>query len=68
MSTKKTISELQAELQEILDEFASDDLSIDTASARYSAALKLVAQIEQQLQAAENSVQKIRADFDKPSS
>lgn len=60
----KTISELQAELESILDWFQSDEVSIDQAESKYKQGLELAEEIRQKLSDTENSIKQIKIDFE----
>ena len=55
----KTTSELQAELDELLVWFESDQVDIDDAVKKYEHGLKLVAELQERLKSAENTIKKI---------
>jgi len=59
----KTIKDLQAELDEIVTWFESDEISIDEVAVKYEKANELVKQIEHKLTETENKITKITAKF-----
>jgi exodeoxyribonuclease VII small subunit len=59
MAKEKTTTELQAELDELLAWFESDKVDIDEAVKKYEQGLKLVAELQQRLKSAENTIKKI---------
>ena len=67
MSAKqKTYRELSAELDEVLLKLQDPELDIDEATKAYETGLKLIRQLEDHLQKAENQIQTIHAQFDPP--
>lgn len=56
---EKTTSELQAELDQLLQWFESDNVDIDEAVKMYEHGLKLVAELQVRLKTAENTIKKI---------
>lgn len=52
-------NDLQAELNELLMWFESDEVDIDEAVVKYERGLKLVAQLQDRLKSAENTIKKI---------
>ena len=62
MTAKKTdYLTLSRELDSVLATLQQDNLDVDTAMAAYEQGLKLVAEIEQYLKQAENTVTKLQA-------
>ncbi len=60
MSKKEvTYSELQEQLQSILDELQEGHLDVDEAIVRYKQAQTIINQLEKQLAKAENVIKKI---------
>ncbi len=65
MSTqKKTVAELQAELEAIIEWFESDDVDIDKAGAEYERGLKIAKELKANLQQTENTIKKLKQSFD----
>lgn len=62
----KTSGELQAELDEIINWFGSDEADIDTAEERYSAALEIIKELTTRLSNTKNSITKLQHKFDEP--
>jgi exodeoxyribonuclease VII small subunit len=65
MKMEKTISELQAELETIIEWFSSGDVDIDEATSKYERGLELIALLQKRLTAAENNITKLKQAFDK---
>ena len=59
MTDKKTTSQLQAELDTILAWFESDKIDIDAAVKMYEEGLKLIEQLQERLNTAENTIKKV---------
>ena len=55
----KSTIELQAELDELLLWFESDQIDIDEAVKKYEHGLKLVSDLQARLKSAENTIKKI---------
>lgn len=62
---KKTTAELQQELVDIIDWFASEEVDIDEAEQKYAQALKLAAEIQERLKTAKNNITKLQKSFEK---
>jgi exodeoxyribonuclease VII small subunit len=62
-TTSRTYAELNAELQAVIAWFEADSFDVDQAVKQYGRGLELVRQLEQQLGAAANSVQELKAKF-----
>lgn len=60
----KTVSELQAELESILDWFQSDEVSIDQAEDKYKQGLALAKEIRERLSSTESRIKQIKIDFE----
>ncbi len=71
MSTAKSSSKLpqptyetlKAELDHLMLELQREDLEVDTALVHYQRGLILIQQLEQYLQATENTIHKLQAKF-----
>lgn len=63
MAQTKDYKNLQAELDELLQQLQSDDVDIDQATALYERGQKLVAEIRTYLQQTENKITKLKATF-----
>ncbi len=59
MTDKKTTSQLQTELDTILEWFESDKIDIDAAVVKYQQGLKLIGQLQERLTSAENAIKKV---------
>ena len=59
MVKEQTTAQLQAELDELLLWFESDQVDLDEAVKNYELGTKLVAQLQARLKAAENTIKKI---------
>lgn len=59
----KTIKQLQDELDKLILWFESEEVDLEKISEKYDKALGLVAQIEKQLQEAENKITKLDKKF-----
>ncbi len=59
--TKSTVSysDLQSQLQSIIDDLQTGELDIDQAIDKYKQAQAIVARLEKQLKQAENTIKKI---------
>ncbi|MES2971502.1 MAG: exodeoxyribonuclease VII small subunit [Patescibacteria group bacterium] len=60
MATKKLYRELQAELDEVLEEMQSAELDIDKALDLYKKGQKLIAQLEDYLHNAKNEIEHLK--------
>ncbi len=58
-------SQLNEELNKILDELQSADLDIDDAVKKYERGMVIIKELENYLKTAENKVKKIKADLGK---
>lgn len=67
MTNKKPINyhELNVELDEVLDKLQSGELDIDDAVKAYERGMELIDQLQKNLKESENTVMKIKANFDK---
>ena len=59
-----TYSELQQELDDVLAAMQREDIGIDEALKKYEAGLSVIAKLQAQLDAAENRVREIKAQFE----
>lgn len=68
MTQKKSIDyrALRTELDHILASLDDDTLDVEAMTAQYQRGMEIVQLLEQYLQTAENTVQKIKARFDTP--
>lgn len=64
MSATKSISEKQAELDELLKWFDGDDFSIELVSEQFEKATRLAKSIEKDLMSAKNEINKLKERFD----
>ncbi|MBQ9029254.1 exodeoxyribonuclease VII small subunit [Candidatus Saccharibacteria bacterium] len=62
---KKTINQKIAELDELTNWFYSEDFSLDQATEKYKAAVKLAKEIEEDLKSLKNEIAVIDKDFTK---
>lgn len=60
----KKISELQAELEEIIAWFESDEVDIDQAEQQYKRGLEVTKELESKLKEAKNNINKLKQTFD----
>ncbi len=58
-SQDKTYAELVAELQTVLEWFQAGDVSVEQATGQYEAGLRIIAELEQRLAAAESEIQAV---------
>jgi exodeoxyribonuclease VII small subunit len=63
-NSNKSYTELKRKLDELLEWFDRDDIDLDEAVAKYKQGTELVKLLEQQLKDAENTVSKIKQQFD----
>jgi exodeoxyribonuclease VII small subunit len=56
---------LKAELETVMAQLQSEDLDVDEALRLYERGLELVQQLDMYLKTAENTVQELKARFDK---
>ncbi|MBA2279001.1 exodeoxyribonuclease VII small subunit [Candidatus Saccharibacteria bacterium] len=62
---KQSMSELQFELEQIIEWFGSADTDIDEAAAKYKRGMELIALLQERLKVTENTVTKLKLSFDK---
>lgn len=62
---KATFEEKMAELETIMEWFDSDHVTLDKSMQQFERGMKLAEELEKELQAAENKVQKIKQKFSK---
>lgn len=62
---KATFEEKMAELEAIMEWFDSDNVTLDKSMQQFERGMKLAEELEKELQAAENKVQKIKQKFSK---
>lgn len=60
----KTMTELQAELEQIISWFESDEVDIDKAEEQYKRGLELAAELEKRLVETKNSITKLKESFE----
>lgn len=60
MTSKKTYSQLQAELDEILVELQTAELDIDKAINLYKKGEAVITELEKQLQTAKNTIKHLK--------
>ncbi len=65
MASAKSFQQKMAELDEILDWFESDEVSLDDAVEKYEQAKKLSAELEKELTEAKNKIEIIDKKFSK---
>ena len=58
-----TTSELQAELEAIIEWFESDEADIDQAAAKYERGLEITRELQAKLKTAENTITKLKQSF-----
>lgn len=63
MSVKPNYEELKTELDAILSELQHSDIDVDQTLVKYRRGLELVKQLEAQLKDAENTINKLQAQF-----
>jgi exodeoxyribonuclease VII small subunit len=56
---------LKTELEGVMDKLQAEDLDVDEALSLYERGLELVGQLDSYLKTAENTVQELKARFDK---
>ena len=61
---KKSTTELQKELAQIIDWFSSDEVDIDKAEAMYSKGLELASELKKRLELTENNIVKLKKSFE----
>lgn len=61
---KKSLSELQAELESIIAWFESDDADIDQAENRYQRGLEVSKELQDRLQETKNRITKLKTSFE----
>lgn len=59
MSKDKTTAQLQTELDEIIIWFESDQVDLDEAVKKYQRGTELIAELQNRLTSAENTIKKI---------
>ena len=64
MANDKTYRQLNDELAEIMAWFESEQVDLDVAVQKYEHAMKLLKQMQDYLQTAENKIKKISANFE----
>lgn len=65
MTTKKTISEKIAQLEQDVTWFNSEDFKLEDAEAKYKSATKLATEIEKDLDELKNKITVLQEDFSK---
>lgn len=61
----KTTSELETELEQIIEWFESSEADIDESEGKYKRGLEIVAELKQRLTDTKNKVTKIKESFEK---
>lgn len=61
---KKTISELQNELDAVIGWFESDEVDIDKAEEQYKHGLEIAKELEKCLQETKNKIVKLKQSFE----
>lgn len=61
----KNISELESELQAVIDWFGSGQVNIDEAESKYRHGLELATEIKKKLKVKTNNIIKLKESFDK---
>ena len=61
---KQTSSELQAELQDIIEWFESDDFDIDQATEKYERSQKIIEELTSRLNETKNKITKLKTDIE----
>jgi exodeoxyribonuclease VII small subunit len=56
---KRTIAVVEAELQAIVDWFASDDMQLEQATEQYEQAVRLLAELKELLSSVKNVITKL---------
>jgi exodeoxyribonuclease VII small subunit len=64
MTTKPDYSELQIELDSLLDKLQQDDISVEDALKAYERGMELVGELERVLSETENKITKLKKKFD----
>ncbi len=62
----QTTAQLQAELEEIIAWFESDDVSIDNAAERYERGLLVAEELKKRLSETRNKITKLKKSFIEP--
>ena len=60
---KKSLGELQAELESIIAWFESDEADIDQAEARYQRGLEIAEELKSRLEETRNNITKLKKSF-----
>lgn len=60
---KKSTTEIQAELETIINWFESEEVDIDQAASKYEQGLKLAAELQTRLEETKNKITKLKASF-----
>lgn len=60
----KKMTELQAELEQIISWFESDEADIDKVEAQYERGLAIAKELEERLQETKNRIVKLQQTFD----
>lgn len=60
---KKSISELQAELESLVAWFESEDADIDQAEAKYKRGLEIAEELKSRLEETKNNITKLKQTF-----
>lgn len=59
MSSKKSYQELQSELDSIVSQLQSDEIDVDEAVDKYEQATKIIKELKQYLDTAENTLKQV---------
>jgi exodeoxyribonuclease VII small subunit len=60
----KTYAQLNAELDQVMLELEQNDQDVDNAMAAYQRGMELIKELEQYLEEAENTISKVKAQFE----
>lgn len=61
---KKTLGELQAELESIITWFESDEADIDQAESKYKRGLEIAQELQKKLELTKNNITKLKQSFE----
>lgn len=60
---KKSLSDLQTELESVINWFESDEADIDQAEAQYQRGLEIAEELKSRLQETRNNITKLKKSF-----